>query len=136
MKKSVFSLLFFFVVFSVISLAQAPPEPDQMIAAKKQIESNYLKGLNSDNTGLKESCAYFLGSIGSEKALIPLMEMFRNATTEGAKLVAAWSLLKIGNPRGVYLVKSTIESGDCKNCMLKILYMDYCLNTNGKIDRS
>ena len=136
MKKSAFSLLFFFVISTAISFAQTPPEPDQMIAAKKQIESNYLKGLNSDNTGLKESCAYFLGSIRSEKALIPLMEMFRNAKTEGAKLVAAWSLLNIGNPRGVYLVKSTIDAGDCKSCMLRILYMDYCLKTNGRIDRS
>jgi hypothetical protein len=137
MKKAIFSLLFFFVVFGALSYAQAPPRIERVKPVYHRIENNYLKGLSSDNAQLKVSCAYFLGELKSERAIIPLMAMFRNAKDEGTKLVAAWSLLKIGNPRGVYFVKSSIESGneDNINSMLRFLYKDYCLKTNGKIDK-
>lgn len=101
----------------------------------KTIEANYLAGLKSNNIGLKTSSAYFLGEMKSEKALFPLMKMFTNAKTDGERLLAAWSLLKIGDSRGVYLVKHATEDGTCSGatCMLTWLYKDYSLKTNGKI---
>lgn len=138
MKRTFLSLLVLCVVFSTLSYAQAPPKSLKSDAAYHQIESNYLKGLLSDNPDLRTSCAYFLGEMKSDKALIPLMEMFHRAENVGAKLVAAWSLLKIGDSRGVNLVKRSVELGECgkAGCILRYLYMNYCLKTDGKIDKS
>ena len=124
-----------FVVGTTITFGQA----DKEISTPKKyeaIEANYLKGLESDNQGLKVSSAYFLGDMKSSRAVIPLMKMFNNEKNDGAKLVAAWSLLKIGDSRGVYLVKTGIDnsnSGGIKT-MLHQLYVDYCLKTKGKVE--
>ncbi len=125
----------FVAAVAAVSFAQANKEVT--VSAKYEtIESNYLTGLNSANHGLKVSSAYFLGDMKSHKAVIPLMKMFRNEKNDGAKLVAAWSLLKIGDARGVFLVKRESELGNCDGirCMLGQLYQDYCLKTNGKVD--
>jgi HEAT repeat protein len=91
--------------------------------------------LNSDVSGLKVSSAYYLGEMKSEKAVIPIMKLFRETNNDGARLVAAWSLFKIGDERGVFLVKRYIELGDCDGirCMLQHMYMDYSLKTYGKV---
>lgn len=138
MKKAILSLLVFFWISASISFAQAPPRPAEAYAYHK-IERNYLKGLKSDNPDLKISCAYFLGEMKSDKALIPLMAMFHDSKNEGAKLIAAWSLLKIGDARGVNLIKRAVELNECGSgagCILRYLFMDYSLQTNGKIDKS
>jgi hypothetical protein len=138
MKKSFLILLVVFAVTSSSLFAQAPPEPVSPIAYQK-IESNYLKGLKSDNASLRISCAYFLGQMKSDEALIPLMAMFHDSKNESAKLIAAWSLLKIGDARGVNLVKRADELGECSSyagCVLHYIYMDYCLQNNGRIDKS
>jgi hypothetical protein len=80
----------------------------------EEIEQSYLSGLQSDNLGLKVSCAYFLGEIESQKAVIPLMRMLRSAETEQERLIAALSLIKIGDKRGVFLVKRRAEFCDCE----------------------
>jgi hypothetical protein len=137
--KRVILFLVFFAAAASVSFGQAPPKKLYTQKVYQKIESNYLKGLNSENPSLRVSCAYFLGEMKSEKALIPLMDLFHNTKNDGAKLVAAWSLLKIGNPRGVNLVKRAIETGECGTnigCMLQYLYKDYCLETNGKADKS
>jgi len=137
MKKLLFLWLSlsFIVAIATISFAQADKEISTP-SKYEAIEANYLTGLNSDNQGLKVSSAYFLGNIKSSRAVIPLMKMFRTEKNNGAKLVAAWSLLKIGDSRGVFLVKRESEIGNCDgiNCMLHQLYKDYCLKTKGKVE--
>ena len=152
MKKLSISglIVLFFVSFSVVAAAQnttdyiayvkTPSMHIEKIKKKfdsnyKTIEANYLNGLKSKNMGVKASSAYFLGEMKSEKALFPLMKMFNNAQTDGERLLAAWSLLKIGDSRGVYLVKRATEDGTCKgaNCMLTWLYRDYRLKTTGGV---
>jgi RNase P/RNase MRP subunit POP5 len=77
------------------------------------IEANYLEGLKSDNSGLRASCAYFLGEMKSEKAVLPLMKMLRSEKDGCNRQMAALSLIKIGDPRGVFLVKRTAIYDDC-----------------------
>jgi hypothetical protein len=138
MKNAICVLLsvFFVIVVSSSMFAQADKEATTTPTKYERIESNYLTGLNSDNHGLEVSSAYFLGEMKSEKAVIPLMKKFRNEKDEGAKLVYAWSLLKIGNSRGVFLVKRETELGDCDaiRSMLQYLYNDHSLKTDGKFD--
>ncbi len=99
------------------------------------IESNYLAGLESEIHGLKISSAFFLGEMKSERAIIPLMKMFKEAEEPGSKFIAAWSLLKIGDARGVYVVKTEVERSDCKatSCICEYLYKKFCLDTYGKV---
>lgn len=137
MKKLFYLWLSFSIVVAITTVTFAQADKEVSTTSKYEtIEANYLTGLNSNNQGLKVSSAYFLGNIKSEKAVIPLMKMFRNQENDGAKLVAAWSLLKIGDSRGVFLVKRESELGNCDgiNCMLHQLYEDYCLKTKGKVE--
>jgi hypothetical protein len=137
MKKSLRSWLSFVFIVAIATISYAQANKEVSISSKyESVEANYLNGLNSDNHGLKVSSAYFLGDMKSHKAVIPLMKMFRDEKNDGAKLVAAWSLLKIGDARGVFLVKRESELGDCDGirCMLGQLYNDYCLKTKGKIE--
>jgi hypothetical protein len=137
MKNGILTLVILFFTISIPLYPQVYASLNPADTEYEQIESNYLKGLNSEVHNLKLCCAYFLGEMQSQKALIPLMEMFRNEKGD-TKLVAAWSLLKIGDPRGVYLVKSGLDAKECDNikCMLHFLYMDFCLKNNGRVDKN
>ena len=143
------AVFLFLLSFSVVASAQSGVDlslldnastktnvEGKYISKYAVIESNYLTGLMSNNFGIETSCVYFLGEMKSEKALFPLMKMFRETKSDGVKLLAAWSLLKIGDGRGIYLVKQEIENGDRTNisCMLEWLYKDYSLKTIGKVD--
>ncbi|MCX6170827.1 MAG: hypothetical protein NTX65_15915 [Ignavibacteriales bacterium] len=68
------------------------------------IELNRLIGLASDNEGLKVSCAFNLGEMKSQKAVIPLIAMLRDGKTDEERIIAALSLIKIGAAQGVYMV--------------------------------
>ena len=72
---------------------------------KAQIETNLFNGLKSDNFGLKSSSAFMLGEIKSEKAIIPLMEILKSSDNESLRILAALSLMKIGDARGLFAVK-------------------------------
>lgn len=102
----------------------------------KTIEKNYLEGLKSENTGLKISCAYFLGEMKSTKAVIPLMRMLNEETHEGARIAAAWSLTKIGDARGIYLLKQVSETCDCCSvqCMTELFYRHFVITQNGGME--
>jgi predicted small lipoprotein YifL len=75
---------------------------------KNAAEQNLLVGLASDNLGLRESCAFMLGEIGSKKAVVPLMAMLHDGV-ESSRVVAALALSRIGEARGVYAVKQAAK---------------------------
>lgn len=136
MKTSLFILVVFLFAFSVSSLAQAPAELQKTGFNREQIEENYLVGLNSDVAGLQVSAAYFLGEMKSERAVIPLMKMFRDENNApGQRLMAAWSLYKIGDERGLYLIKCEAENPECDylRCLCEYFYKDHNLKANVSI---
>lgn len=75
-------------------------------------EATLLAGLMSDNEGLRESSAYMLGELKSDKAVIPLMAMLRCNDCETARIVAALALCRIADPRGLYAVKQAVQFDD------------------------
>lgn len=136
MKTSLFAFIVLLFAFSVSLLAQAPAELQNPGFTREQIEENYLVGLNSDVAGLQVSAAYFLGEMKSEKAVIPLMAMFRNEKiSPGQRLMAAWSLYKIGDERGIYLIKCQAEDTECDylRCLCEYYYKDHNLKVHGSI---
>jgi uncharacterized membrane protein len=122
MKKTIILL----ILLPLLIFAQKQEIGNSSITFE-EIEQSYLNGLKADNLGLKVSCAYFLGEIESQKAVIPLMRMLRSAETEQERLIAALSLIKIGDKRGVYLVKRRAEFCDCERTkrLCKNLYAAY-----------
>lgn len=80
----------------------------------EQAEKNYLVGIETENCGLRVSSAYHLGEMKSDKAVIPLMNMLKNSEKQQEKLIAALSLIKIGDLRGVYAVKRQSKFCDCE----------------------
>ncbi len=65
---------------------------------------NPLKGLQCPDEDIRLDCAFALGKIKSEKAIIPLMKLLREDPSDAVRIVAAQSLIEIGDPRGVFLV--------------------------------
>lgn len=90
-------------VYSQDSLKVAPKITDE------DIEVNYIKGAESENLGLKISAIYHLGERKSQKAVIPLMDVLHSDSSTEARIMAALSLYKIGDERGIYAIKKAIE---------------------------
>ncbi len=106
----IFFLFFIISAFTLTSTAQGINPSDPVVKAKySTIEANLLVGLNSDNDGLKISCAYYLGEIKSQNSVLPLMKILRDDRCYGARIIAALSLIKIGDSQGVYMVKRTAK---------------------------
>jgi len=79
------------------------------------IEQSYVKALDSQNQGLRLSAAYYLGEMKSEAAVIKLMSMLRDGNSKEERMMAALSLVKIGDPRGLHLVnRQSIFSDDAQ----------------------
>ncbi|MFA7229541.1 MAG: hypothetical protein WC061_10940 [Melioribacteraceae bacterium] len=78
------------------------------------IETNRLIGLASDNQGLRVSCAFNLGEMKSQNAVIPLMKLLREGESYEERVIAALSLVKIGNAQGVYLVSRLAKFCECE----------------------
>ena len=112
MKKLIyiFAVLAGWLIFTALENAPADEEGTKSNTKLESVEINYLMGLKSKNENIKASSAYFLGEMKSKEAIVPLMDMFRNEDNDGSKLIAAWSLLKIGDPRGVFLIKRSMDS--------------------------
>ena len=123
-------LVFAFIVFALstsIVFATEPVKPakanststynDFTVFSEEeydQIEANMLVGINSDNTGLQTSCAYFLGEMKSDRAMIPLLKLVTNGETEESRIIAALSLYKIESKIGMYRLKGLSQTDESK----------------------
>jgi hypothetical protein len=93
-----------FILFSASMYSQ--PLPKRSIQMNEnQIFENLLIGAQSYNKGLCGSCVYLMGEMRSQKSVIPLLGLLHNAECEEIRILAALSLCKIGDARGIYAVK-------------------------------
>ncbi|MGB5850451.1 MAG: hypothetical protein WBH40_18320 [Ignavibacteriaceae bacterium] len=92
-----------------------------------QIEENMLIGIKSGNNGLQTSCAYFLGEMKSDRAMIPLLRLVQNGETEAARIIAALSLYKIESKIGMYRLKYLAETDESELAkrVFDIIYKKY-----------
>lgn len=85
--------------------------------AHKVVHTNPIDGLKSENPLIRFDSAYILGELKESKADIALMKTLREDEDYAVRIVAALSLIKIGSPVGVNLVKRISELSDCpKTC--------------------
>jgi hypothetical protein len=93
-----------FILFSANLFSQ--PVPKRSIQMNEnQIFENLLIGTKSCNKGLCASCVYMMGELCCKKSVIPLLSILHNAECEEIRILAALSLCKIGDARGVFAVK-------------------------------
>lgn len=106
MKKiaMLFVVLLSVFLFNVILFSQPVPKRSLDIN-ENQIFENLLVGTKSCNKGLCSSCVYLMGELCCKKSVIPLMAVLHNSECEEIRILAALSLCKIGDARGIFAVK-------------------------------
>lgn len=106
MKKSLLISVIFttVILFNANFYSQPVPKRSTQIN-ENQILENLLIGMKSCNKGLCASSTYLLGELCSSKGVIPLLSLLHNAECEEIRILAALSLCKIGDERGIYAVK-------------------------------
>ncbi len=110
--KTLILSAFFFLFLMAASVFPQVGNPGEVDDAHKIVYKNPLKGLYCNNEDVRLDCAFVLGELKYKKAVIPLMRMLREDPSEAVRIVAAQSLIKIGDPQGVYLVSRTKEFND------------------------
>jgi len=105
--KSLFAFIAVVVFTMAFSLsARAAGASDARESRRAELaERNLLEALTCDNCGVITSAAYQLGDLKSTRAVVPLMALLHDSADENTRLVAALSLCKIGDARGVFAVK-------------------------------
>lgn len=114
MKKHTFLFTALFAVLLTVSTISAKTYKSGTIDPEKKdvIADNLIVGLKSANDGLKLSSAFYLGEYQAEEALIPLMQMLREGKTTEERITAALALYKIGNPRGIFMLRGMARFDD------------------------
>lgn len=124
MKTQLALVPILFVILSSAIFAAEPAKPVKFVASSynnfsvftedklSMIEENLLTGIKSKNSGLQTSCAYFLGEMKSDKALIPLLKLARDGNTEEAKIIAGLSLYKIKSHIGLHILKGRAKNDE------------------------
>jgi len=102
------SLIVTCVIFSVSIFGHQLPT-NKTLTNKDAVIKSLLTGINSDNYGLRASSAYLIGELNISEAVIPLMKMLRNEKQDEARIMAALSLYKLGDSRGIFAIKQAIR---------------------------
>ncbi len=85
---------------------------------QEQVVKNLVFNLSSENKGVRESSAYMLGELKFEDGIIPLMAILHSDPNESSRIVAALSLSKIGEPRGIFAVKQAVRFDESQRVRL------------------
>jgi hypothetical protein len=110
------------VVFFVSDVnAISSPNKEQTYNRVNAIKS-LTNGLQSDNVGLRTSSVFMLGELKANESVIDLIRILREDECEEARILAALSLYKIGDARGINAVKQRIRFDNServkRNCQL------------------
>ena len=128
MKTKLLLSIFLVLIITVSSFGIEKTDPVRKNAVNRNLViTNLINGINSDNQGLRMSSAYFLGEMKSDEAVIPLMNILKSDDNEESRIMAALSLIKIGDSRGVYAVKQAIKYDESErvNKLCLNFYRDY-----------
>lgn len=128
--KVVLCAVLVFVISISSFTAEIPTKSKTRSIPNDVVIDNLINGINSENEGLKCSSTYFLGEYKSEYAVIPLLRILKSDDKEEARIMAALSLTKIGDARGIYAVKQAIkfDSSERVRKLCQGFYNDYLLN--------
>jgi hypothetical protein len=126
MKRSIIlfavSLILIFS-FQILPQETADRNSSEMEACFKTLQ----QGLNSDNLGLQAGCAYMVGELSCQRSVITLLKLLHDCPSEELRILAALSLYKIGDLRGIFAIKQAIKLDESKRVqrMCEIYYKAY-----------
>lgn len=130
MKNFLVCLVFISVVVcSNISYSSNTPLKKSSVN-REIIIKNLMNGIKSDNYGLRTSSAQLLGEFKADEAVIELLSMLHKEESEDARILAALSLLKINDSRGIYAIKQAVrfDKSDRVKRMCEKFYYHYLEN--------
>jgi len=128
MKTRLLLSVFLVLIITVNSFGVEKTDATQKTEINRNLViTNLINGINSENQGLKVSSAYFLGEMKADEAVIPLMKILKSDDNEESRIMAALSLIKIGDLRGIYAVKQAIkyDQSERVNKLCLNFYRDY-----------
>jgi HEAT repeat protein len=132
MKRS--ATLFAVSLFLLLSQLLFPQEIANLSSpAKEACIKTLFEGINSENEGLQAGCAYMFGELCCNKAVISLLEILHNNPKEEMRILAALSLYKIGDLRGIFAVKQAIKFDESER-VSKLCEGFYKSYLNGRVD--
>ncbi len=104
---------------------------DKDFPTKENCIKTLLQGINSDNPGLKAGCIYMLGELCSDKGVVTLLGILHNDPSEEMRILAALSLYKIRDSRGIYAIKQAIRFDESERVsrLCKTFYKAYLQDT-------
>jgi len=108
MRKIYFLFLVSFLVLATTSIT-AKDITNAERAAKEACYKTLLSGIDSENQGVQDGCSFMLGEVSCDKGVIPLLRILHNDKREEARILAALSLYKIGDARGIFAIKQAIR---------------------------
>lgn len=100
--------VFFVAILGQVSFGSNNPVKKSEMN-RELIIKNLMVGIKSDNYGLRTSSALMLGEFKADESVIDLLGMLHSEETDDARIVAALSLLKIEDSRGIYAIKQAIR---------------------------
>lgn len=127
MSKKILWIVIFICTVLPLSTFGNNLSANQQLKNRDATVKSLVSGINSDNYGLRTSCAYLIGELKLSEAVIPLMRMLKNDVHEEARIMAALSLFKIGDARGIFAVKQAIrfDASQRVSKMCERLYICY-----------
>jgi len=126
MKRSI--ILFAVSLIQIFSFQILPQETaDQNSSEMEACFKTLQQGLNSDNLGLQAGCAYMVGELSCQRSVITLLKLLHDCPSEELRILAALSLYKIGDSRGIFAIKQAIKFDESKRVqrMCEIYYKAY-----------
>jgi HEAT repeat protein len=92
------------------SFGYAKNNPSDLNKITKQAVENLKVGIKSDNAGLKRSSIYFAGYFRISETVPVLTETLKKESDPKTRILIALVLYKIGDGRGIDLVKEMAEN--------------------------
>ena len=101
--------LFAVSLLLLLSFQILPQEIAVQNTSKDACVKTLLEGLQTENRGLKAGCTYMLGELCCDRGVITLLDILHNSSSEELRILAALSLYKIGDSRGIFAIKQSIK---------------------------
>jgi len=105
MKTSKFTLAVLLMTsIAITAFAQSSAAANNTIDWQKA-EKNYLKALGSENLGVRQSAATYVGEYRLKGAVQPLITILQTDKVENSRMTAALALVHIGEKEGIKAVE-------------------------------
>ena len=128
------TILLFSVSLTILLFTQTFSQEiaDKDFLAKENCIKTLIQGINSDNPGLKAGCIYMFGQLCCDRGVVTLLDILHNNPSEELRILAALSLYKINDSRGIFAIKQAIKFDESERVsrLCETFYRAYLQDTN------